>query len=227
MDDFQYAALSETAIIIDFGKKITIEKNTRILQLAERLANNPFLGFIESVPSYTTLTIYYNPLAFSENPYKQVCLLIDDYLSITEQFPLDTKTVSIPVCYDLLFGFDLQEVASTNKLTTDQVINYHKNKIYHVFFLGFTPGFPFLGGVDSKIATPRKETPRMNIPAGSVGIAGNQTGIYPIDSPGGWQIIGRTPVSLLQIDQESPTLIQPGDKIKFYSITKEEFSSYY
>ncbi|WP_226037101.1 5-oxoprolinase subunit PxpB [Aquibacillus saliphilus] len=226
MNRQHYHALSENAIMIDFGKQLSIEKNARILTLAEQIANNPFLGFVESVPSYTTLTVYYNPINFHQDSFKQVCLLLDTYLTEMEENNYQSRIVTIPVCYDESFGFDLEEVASHNNLSTEQVINLHQTNEYHVFFLGFTPGFPFLGGMDARIAAPRKKIPRTNIPAGSVGIAGQQTGIYPIASPGGWQIIGRTPMSLLQIKQQPPTMLKPGDKIKFQSISKQAFLNF-
>ncbi|MBE3569818.1 MAG: 5-oxoprolinase subunit PxpB, partial [Bacillales bacterium] len=121
---------------------------------------------------------------------------------------------------------DIEEVASTNGLSVEKVIEIHSSASYHVYFLGFAPGFPFLGGMDPSIATPRKQSPRLKVPAGSVGIAGNQTGIYPIETPGGWQIIGRTPISLFQPDQNPPTFLLPGDKVRFVPITKDVYENW-
>ncbi|WP_186580768.1 5-oxoprolinase subunit PxpB [Aquibacillus kalidii] len=226
MKDVTYFPLHEGAVMIDFGKTINRETNKKILQLAKVLKDQPFHGFIEAVPAYTTLTVYYDPIIGESQSFTKICSWIENYL---DNLPLDdtsANTINIPVCYDLAYAPDIEEVARTNNLTVKQVVKYHTEIIYHVYFLGFSPGFPFLGGLNPKLATPRKSNPRIKINAGSVGIAGNQTGIYPSDSPGGWQIIGRTPKSLLQIEKNPPTLLQPGDNLSFYAISKDEFEQW-
>ncbi|WP_407271073.1 5-oxoprolinase subunit PxpB [Radiobacillus sp. PE A8.2] len=224
MNSISFHPLSETAIIIDFGDNISLQQNNHILALSRKLHQHPFPGFIESVPAYTTLTIHYNPLHYRTNSYDQVISYIKAYLlNSNPQAAPDNKIIDIPVCYELEYGPDLEDVASVNNLSPAKVVELHTTSNYHVYFLGFTPGFPFLGGLNDRISAPRKSEPRTSVPAGSVGIAGNQTGIYPVASPGGWQIIGRTPVSLLNVDKQPPTLLQPGDTIRFYSISAEAF----
>src|SRR5699024_980827 len=138
--------------------------------------------------------------------------------------PQEENVVEIPVLYGSEWGPDLVDVAEINNLTEDEVINIHTEPSYLVYFLGFTPGFPFLGGMSEKIITPRLPNPRMRIRAGSVGIANNQTGIYPVSSPGGWRLIGHTPIPLYDSKKEWPFLLSPGDKLKFKSVTKEEYA---
>ncbi|QTN00448.1 5-oxoprolinase subunit PxpB [Sediminibacillus dalangtanensis] len=216
--------LSESAILIDFGEPISVEKNMYIHQLTAALNAEPFPGFIEVVPAYTTLTVYYDPLAAdSSNPYHHTCTRIEHAAHTLKTDKLETKTIELPVCYDPEFALDITEVANHNGLSPEEVIERHTTQVYHVYFIGFAPGFPFLGGLDSTIATPRKQSPRRETPAGSVGIAGRQTGVYPIDIPGGWQIIGRTPRQLLHLNDRSPALLQPGDKVRFHAISKQEY----
>ena len=225
MNPVHFAPLSETAIIVDFGQEISIEKNKYILNVTQNIQENPFPGFIEAVPTYTTLTIHINPFQIEGYSFEKCCNTIRTYLHKKANLVHQNKTVYIPVCYEDEFAPDLSFVAEQNNLTTKQVIQYHTEKTYHVYFLGFSPGFPFLAGLDKRISTPRKQTPRTLVPTGAVGIAGEQTGVYPSPTPGGWQIIGRTPVSLLRLNMHPPTLLQPGDQVKFYSISKHAFYS--
>lgn len=227
MKDISFSPLGDGAILIDFGDGISLDKNKHILAYHQSIIACPFPGFIEAVPAYTTLTVFYDPVAVgTEYPYKAVKQKLKD---ITTTAPLaakvNSRTVDIPVCYEDLFALDLPYVAEYNNMNEQEVIKIHCNNIYHVFFLGFAPGFPFLGGMNKNISTPRKRSPRLKIPRGSVGIAGGQTGIYPLDSPGGWQIIGRTPIKLFDSTSNPPTLLLPGDKIRFVSISKQEYDA--
>ncbi|WP_048600823.1 5-oxoprolinase subunit PxpB [Rubeoparvulum massiliense] len=228
MDDLHFSPLSDTSIIIDFGGSISVEKNQQILNFVDVICSDPFPGFLEAVPSYTTVTIFYDPLVIQHAfPYEYVCQWAEEKLTkLVEQKRPASKLVQIPVCYDQALGPDLETVAAYHQRTTEEVIHLHTSQRYHVYFLGFSPGFPFLGGLDPAIATPRKSTPRLKIPAGSVGIAGQQTGVYPLETPGGWQIIGRTPLRLFSLEQEHPTLLQPGDQVEFIPITREEFEGW-
>jgi len=133
------------------------------------------------------------------------------------------KVIEIPVCYDKDFGIDLERVAQHTQISIHEIIQIHTSKTYHVYMLGFLPGFAYMGIVDERISTPRLITPRTNVAAGSVGITGSQTGIYPLDSPGGWNILGRTPIQLFNAGKEQPCLLQPGNTVKFISITKAAF----
>ena len=173
------------------------------------------------VPTYRSLMISYNPLKIDFDSLIESLKKIEDNLeSIVLPKP---KIHEIPVCYDEVFGIDIKNVASYNNLTVDEVIKIHTSREYLIYMLGFTPGFPYLGGMDERIATPRLEIPRTKIYGGSVGIAGSQTGVYPIDSPGGWQIIGRTPLKLYDENREEQILLRAGDFIKFVPITLDEF----
>lgn len=187
---------------------------------------------IEYIPAFTTITIFYDPFkiikAFKSNqlPYTYVCQQIN---FLFEQFNFDKSTqqrlVEIPVCYGGELGPDLDIVASVNQLTPEEVIQIHTSGDYIVYMIGFAPGFPYIGGMSEKIATPRKESPRLKIPERSVGIAGMQTGIYPIETPGGWQLIGRTPIRLFTPEANPPSLLRAGDKIKFTAISFEEYQA--
>jgi inhibitor of KinA len=143
--------------------------------------------------------------------------------TISEIKNLSERKMDVPVCYDESVGSDLAFVASHNKLAIQEVIEIHTAAVYKVYMLGFLPGFAYMATVDERIVTPRKQIPSQNILPGSVGIAGKQTGIYPVQSPGGWQIIGQTPLQLFDAEKEKPTFFQPGDEVQFYSITLDEF----
>lgn len=227
MDKVSFSPLGDSAIMIDFGEGISLEKNEQILKWQKSIISKPFPGFIESVPAYTTLTIFFDPIIVgSYSPYETIKDTIINIIS-SSHVQLDDvgRLVEIPVCYEEPFALDLSLVAEHNNITEQEVIDLHCGNIYHVFFLGFAPGFPFLGGMNTKISTPRKSSPRLHVPRGSVGIAGGQTGIYPLDSPGGWQIIGRTPLRLFDPTSNLPTLLLPGNNIRFTPISKEEYDA--
>lgn len=220
MKQINFFPLGEAALMMDFGSEINLETNHRILGWKKAIEEAVIPGVIEAVPAYTTLTIFYNPeTALYERIKKSILQLSPPFTSSLEKM----QVKEIPVCYEEPYALDLQFVADSNGLSIQDVIQIHTSQDYPVYFLGFTPGFPFLGGMDSRIAAPRRSSPRPKIPAGSVGIAGKQTGIYPLSSPGGWQIIGRTPYRLFDQNQHPPTLLQPGDHIRFIAISKEEF----
>ncbi|MEG0450711.1 MAG: 5-oxoprolinase subunit PxpB [Lysinibacillus sp.] len=233
-ENVQIRPLSDTALVVQVGEGINETTHMNVKIILNLLENNPFDGFIEAVPAYNSVTVYYNPVDvyFSNlekgvrTPYENVKTKI---LSIINQSHIDetsnNRVVKIPVAYGGEMGPDLEFVASYNGLTPSEVIKIHSSAEYLVYMLGFAPGFPFMGGMDKQIATPRKETPRLAIAPGSVGIAGNQTGIYPLETPGGWQIIGRTPARLFLPEQSPPTLLQPGDRIQFVPISLEEYTN--
>lgn len=215
--------LSETALVIEFGDSIDDTVNQQVLDLDKQLQQKTFPGFIETVPAYTTLTIYYQPESSPFDFVKDhVAALLNKVLINATN---DQNIISIPVCYDDAFGYDLEFIATTHKRSKEEVIHIHQQGNYKVYMMGFLPGFAYMGPVDDAIAMPRKSTPRGNIEEGSVGIAGKQTGIYPLASPGGWQIIGRTPLCLFDIQKQDPFLFKTGDHVRFYSISKEEFLS--
>ena len=191
-------------------------------------AKSFFIGFDETVPAYSSLAVFYDTVAIKKyNPTirsafdfvkelaEELIARIDDI--VTQN---DGPIITIPVYYN---GDDLDEVAKQHAITVDKLIKIHTEKTYRVFMIGFQPGFAYMGKLDDRIATPRKSSPRTQVPAGSVGIAGFQTGIYPFSSPGGWQLIGQTPVKIFDKEKINPCLFKAGDSIKFISISKEEF----
>ncbi|MEH0156609.1 5-oxoprolinase subunit PxpB [Limibacter armeniacum] len=219
---FHYTCMpiGDAALLISFGDQISEEINQQVICFCntfEKLL--PIDGIIELIPSYNSVTIIYNPMYVS---YDSAL----DYLPtecLDENTSSSSNTIEIPVCYDYRFGMDLQEVASLNRLSVEEVIQIHTSGTYKVYMLGFMPGFMYLGGLNEKITCPRKQQPRQKVYQGSVGIAGNQTGIYPMESPAGWQIIGRTPIAIFSPFSNPHTLAKQGDLIKFKSITVEEF----
>jgi len=231
--------LGDSALIIQLGEGIDPSIHERVKSLSILLDECPFEGFIESVPAYNNLTIYYNTytvhLSQVKNatinhvaltPFEKVSTYINELIQhIGAKQSFEERTVTIPVLYGGEFGPDLEYVAKYHGLSVEEVIRIHTENEYLVYMIGFAPGFPFMGGMNEKIATPRKDTPRLAIVPGSVGIAGKQTGVYPLETPGGWQIIGRTPQVLFLPLTSPPTFLQSGDKIKFSSISPEEYMS--
>lgn len=218
----------DAAAYIKFGEDMNSEHQKKIQAMMHKLDTNPFVGYIESVPAYTNLTVYYNPLLVlqhckGQSAFTTVTIYLEQLLTTLNDVAMPApRTIEIPVVYGGVFGPDLAEVAHHNNLSPEEVIAIHTSESYLVYMLGFAPGFPFLGGMSEKIATPRKAVPRLKIPAGAVGIAGKQTGIYPLETPGGWQIIGRAATPLFNAADNPPTLLQSGDYVKFVAITEEE-----
>ena len=228
--DYEVHPLGDRAILIEFGKEINEWNYEWVRKMSNLLENAAPEWLIEMVPSYTTLTLFYSPeylfKSFQENeyPYQVISRELRRLFMYSEpEMESKERTIEIPVYYGGEFGPDLVHVAETNHLSEKEVIDIHSNGDYLVYMIGFAPGFPFMGGMAKKIATPRKLSPRKVIPAGTVGIAGEQTGIYPISTPGGWQLIGRTPLRLFNPDSQTPALLQAGDRIKFKSIDYAEY----
>ncbi|NSB14624.1 5-oxoprolinase subunit PxpB [Clostridium beijerinckii] len=217
--------ISETAALVEFGRKISEDINKKVRTFCAYLDEKPFYGMVEYVPAFTSVSVIYNPLDMdSEAPYEVVKAILDNIISKLD-FSLgdEEHIVEIPVCYGGEFGQDIEQVAKINNITVDEVIKIHSEGKYLVYMIGFAPGFPYLGGMSEKIAAPRRESPRIAIPAGSVGIAGMQTGVYPIETPGGWQLIGKTPLKLFDLKRNSKSLLKAGDIAKFYPISYEEY----
>lgn len=217
----KYLMAGDKALTMEFGNSISKEVNNKIRSITVAIETRNIKGIVELVPTYRSLMIHYNPLKISYdeliNALKQLEIQLE-----TIELPA-AQVVEIPTLYGGEYGPDIENVANHNQLKLEDVINIHTSNEYLIYMLGFTPGFPYLGGMDSKIATPRLESPRTKINAGSVGIAGGQTGIYPIDSPGGWQIIGRTPIPLFDSQREIPILLKAGNYIIFRSIGENEY----
>lgn len=217
--------ISETIALVEFGMKISEDINKKVRTFCTYLDENPFYGMVEYVPAFTSVSVIYNPLDInSECPYEVVEAILDNIISKLDFSLADEEhIVKIPVRYGGEFGQDIEHVAKINNITVDEVIKIHSEGKYLVYMIGFAPGFPYLGGMSEKIAAPRRESPRIAIPAGSVGIAGMQTGVYPIETPGGWQLIGKTPLKLFDLKRNSKSLLKAGDIVKFYPISYEEY----
>ena len=214
--------VGDRAISIDFGQVIDPTINRHIRQTIERIKALQLEGIIELVPTYCALLVEYDAMLYS---YSEICNIIEPTLDegMTNTTNELVTVVEVPTVYGGEFGPDLSFVASHNHLSEDEVISIHSGTDYLVYMLGFIPGFTYLGGMDPRIATPRLSSPRTLIPAGSVGIAGEQTGTYPSDSPGGWQIIGRTPVTMYDMSKAQAALLKAGDYVRYVPIDESEF----
>ncbi len=217
----EFFSAGDCSVLIKFGDKIREETNKKLNKFNKMLTDCKHKAIIDTIPSYCALLINYKPelIRYAE----LVKFLRDLFENVNSEFEHNKEIVEIPVLYGNEKGIDIEAVAKHNNLSKENVISLHSEPEYLIYMLGFTPGFPYLGGMNKKIATPRLETPRVKIEAGSVGIAGEQTGIYPISSPGGWQIIGQTPVELFNINRKNPILLKAGQYIKFKPINQEEF----
>ena len=222
--------ISEFAATIDFGNVINEEINKRIISLFDQFCHFPPQGMIEAIPAYSSLTVYFDlpSLRKKLSPHQRVDEWIIGELHRQMQddiecFIEEKNIVRIPVCYENEFAIDLPWMSTEKKIPGEEIIHSHHSKQYRVYMLGFLPGFAYMAEVDELIAIPRKPQPQL-ISAGSVGIAGRQTGIYPFNSPGGWQIIGRTPVKMF--DNNELCLLKAGDYVEFYPITRNEFEDY-
>jgi len=217
------------AVTIELGEGVDGAINQKVISLFTYLKKQALKGVKDIIPAYHTVTIVYDTALLKKEiqaptVYEWICEEIGKLINSFIPDTLDTaRTVRIPVCYDLSLAPDLVSLADLHKISVDEVIQLHTATNYRVYMIGFLPGFAYMGSVHEKIITPRKAKPRTLVPAGSVGIAGEQTGIYPFDSPGGWQLIGQTPVTMFDVTKEAPCLLQPGDEVKFYPITLTEF----
>lgn len=214
--------LGDNAITINFGNEISVSTNERVIALAESFSRDPFPGFIEAVPAYSSLVIFYDlgkvRQSFPASPtaHAAVSDLVESaLLKPIEPVRKNPRIVEIPTDFSDAAALDIETIALQSGLSSNDVIDLFVARAYRVFMIGFLPGFAYMGDVDKRIALPRKDSPRKRVPKGSVGIAGRQTGIYPLDSPGGWQIIGRTSIDLFMPHADAPCLLKPGDTVRF------------
>ena len=205
--------LGDSAVLVQLGDEIDLTVNQRVHTLANLITASSINGIIETVPAYATLLVHYDPLILSFIQIKN--LLREKMTRIQENVSRKPRRVEVPVRYGGELGPDLELVASHLGLRVEDVICIHSEKIYTVYMMGFTPGYPYMGKLDDTLIMPRLETPRTRVPAGTVAIAGSQTGIYSIESPGGWNLIGWTPLKLFDPNSNSPFLFAPGDEVKF------------
>lgn len=211
----------DSALLIEFEQKIAPEINAQITAFVHLLKEQHIEGVTDLIPAFASLLINYDPRVIG---YKDLKARIEELLKIeVSEEAGDARVFEIPVCYGGEYGPDIANIAENAGISEQEVIGIHCSKDYLIYMLGFLPGFVYLGGLDERIHTPRLANPRISIPAGSVGIAASQTGIYPLNSPGGWQLLGMTPVKTYDPERETPILVEAGDYIRFVPVTEEEF----
>lgn len=227
---YSISPLGDSAIVVKFGCTIEEYISLQVLTAFEILSKAALPGVIDLVPAYASLVLHYNPVKLMNQKKPVFDYVVESVIQLLDAADdLITNTsrhLSFPVCYALRFGSDLEAMSQQIRLTVEDIIQIHTSRSYRVYMIGFLPGFAYMGEVDNRISIPRHAQPRMNIEAGSVGIADIQTGIYPLASPGGWQIIGRTPVKTFDSSLVNPVYFHPGDQVTFYSITEDEFENY-
>ena len=205
---------------MELDNKISESTHKKIFTLITHLIHNPIHGVVNIHPGYSSMLLTLDKMANIDDTLRVVENILD---VVHNSEPPEAKLVEIPVLYGGNYGKDIQRVVQFSKLSESEIIQRHQTRKYLVYFLGFSPGFPYLGGMDQDLTTPRIQTPRKRVPQGSVAIAGGQTGIYPFSSPGGWNLIGRTPLKIFNISNPHNSLIQMGDKVQFKSISKDEY----
>jgi len=224
MTAVRIVAAGDAAIVAEFDERIDPQVNARTLALANALRAASIAGVRDIVPTFRSVAVYFDPLATDITMLRAYVRQVS-----AREFDASVESASsveIPVCYDREFAVDIDEVSAfAGGLSSEDVIALHTASTYRVFMLGFAPGFAYLGSVDARIALPRRASPRLQVPAGSVGIAGQQTGIYPMDSPGGWNIIGRTPLRMVSLNGPDPSLLKPGDEVRFRRVSRQEFDA--
>lgn len=213
--------VGDEGLLVEYGDAIDPEINRKVRVMAAALKQKPLEHVREVIPTYRSLLICYDSLHTGPRRVQEHLARLEEDLERIEIPP--PRTVTIPVCYGGELGPDLEFVCGHTGLSQEEVVSRHSGADYQIYMIGFTPGFPFLGGMDPALATPRLETPRTLVPAGSVGIANQQTGVYPIDSPGGWRLIGRTPLRLFDPGRDDPFLYRAGDRIRFEPISRREY----
>lgn len=221
MSEVRYLVSGDSSVCVEFGNEISPDINRKIRAFKIAVEKSGIPGIVETVPTYRSLLVHYKPEVIG---YKAITEKFKSLMGTLDNIEIPPPTViEIPVLYGGEMGPDIENVASHNGKTVEEVIKIHTSQEYLIYMIGFIAGFPYLGGMSKEIATPRLKEPRVKSDGGSVGIAGEQTGIYPLDSPGGWQLIGRTPFKLYDAEREKPVLLEAGQYIKFRSISQKEF----
>ena len=229
--EVQIHPVGDSALVVQLGRAGTDEvRIDSVLHAQFALQQAELPGVIEITTAFASVAVFYDPLRVGGNPDVMFASLehhirtaLADGSAADPSATAEQRTIQIPVCYDPEFAFDLADVAQHSGLAAQEVIRRHSSADYRVGCVGFTPGFPYLVGLPAELATPRRATPRTSVPGGSVAIGGSQAGIYPLASPGGWHLIGRTPLRLFDASRETPSLLQAGDRVRFREILREEF----
>jgi inhibitor of KinA len=211
----------DTALAVEFGERIDRSTSERVLAFHDRLARAALPGVVELLPTFRSLMVHYDPLRTS---HAELSRRIGPLLDGLEAVRHAARRWTIPVCYDPAFALDLEEVAARTGLTPAEVVEHHGATTYHVYMIGFLPGYPYMGDLPARLALPRRENPRTQVPAGSVAIATTMTAVYTLDSPGGWHILGRTPVPLWNRRRSPPAVLAPGDKVRFAPVSMDQFA---
>jgi inhibitor of KinA len=218
---FRLVSAGDSALIVEFEPRIDPSVNARAIQLADALQAARLPGVLDVVPTFRSVAVYFDPL--HTNGEALFARVEAEAAKPSADPDTDRPPVRVPVCYGGEFGPDLAAVAAFSGLDEAAVVAAHTGRTYRTFMVGFVPGFAYLGTVDERIAMPRRDTPRIRVPIGSVGIAGIQTGIYPMETPGGWQLVGRTPLKPFDPDRAEPFLVKAGDAVEFYAIDPDQF----
>jgi KipI family sensor histidine kinase inhibitor len=220
--EVQFYPASDQSLLVYLGRRITIEAHERVAKLLRLLESEPIVGVRNLHPAYCSLLLKFDPLKLDHAQLEGILQLYVDRLAQVELPP--ARHLEIPVCYGGPFGEDLDEVAALHGVSPARVIELHTSVTYLVYFLGFVPGFAYLGELPEELATPRLAVPRRSVPAGSVGIAGNQTGVYPFATPGGWRLIGRTPFDMFRPERIGMSALSLGDRVRFVRISDDRFA---
>jgi len=227
----RFSPLGDRAVLITLGDSIDEATHRRVRAVTARIDASPPVGFVDRVPAFASVAVHYEPMLLDggdgRSPHETFVTTLQHLLADMRDDALPpSRTIDIPVCYGGELGPDLEDVARQHDINAREVIDIHAAGEYLVYMVGFMPGFAYLGGLSSRIATPRRPTPRTAVPAGSVGIGGEQTGVYPLTSPGGWNLIGRTPLRIFDIARAEPALLVTGDRVRFRPLSIDEFRAW-
>jgi KipI family sensor histidine kinase inhibitor len=218
----RFLPAGDTALVIEFGDRIDFDLNARVLRLSALVRASSIPGIVETVPTFRSLMVHYDPLGIdSATLIAAVGKLLDSH----HEVPKPVKQWRIPACYALSHAPDLEEVAQRTGLSAEELVRIHSGTRFHIYMIGFVPGFPYMGNLPEPLVLPRRVDPRIRVPPGSIAIAGNMTAIYPLESPGGWHLIGATPIRLFDLRQPRPALLSPGDTVRFEQVTVREFDA--
>jgi KipI family sensor histidine kinase inhibitor len=218
----RYLSAGDRALIVEFGDRVDRALSERVLRLDAIIRSNPPVGIAETVPTFRSLTVYYDPLLTSRHELERA---IGALLGLEDRPRTGARLWHVPVCYGGEFAPDLAEVARLTGLSAGEVVALHSGTRFHVYMLGFLPGFPYMGDLPAQLALPRRPDPRLRVPAGSISIATSLTAIYPYESPGGWHLIGATPIRMFDPERPKPALFAPGDAVQFEPIDAAAFAS--